>query len=401
VTLLHPNVPPTHLDEGPTPEALIREARRLRRRRRSIGLLVMAVVGSASGISYAIATTLGDTAGPPRAITAPPRSHLGLPTGPVIPLELAGSLAMGPNGELYVAAPAQRRILVRLADGVFRVVAGDGRAGYAGNGTLAINAELSDPSDLVFGPRGSLYFVDGGRVRVVQRNGDIETVAGNGIDSGKPPGKNWPTIANGTSAALASLGPAPSIALSATGHLYIDTANQLFQLTSSDRLHVLKIRRMTIEGKSLNPKDHAGGYGPLAVGSNGTLYVAGVNGWSIWRVTPSGDATYIAYDRGSGGTNPDLVRMSNGAVYAAFGSTIVRVLPRTLKRVLLLTKVQNAYFWLTNFAFGANGTVYADETPGNVGFERTQQLISVDGAHKRVLWQEPANAVDAHERAGS
>jgi hypothetical protein len=53
VTLLHPKVDPTRVDEGDA-EALIREARRLRRRRWLIGIAVFALAGTASGVGVAI-----------------------------------------------------------------------------------------------------------------------------------------------------------------------------------------------------------------------------------------------------------------------------------------------------------------------------------------------------------
>jgi hypothetical protein len=50
--------------------------------------------------------------------------------------------------------------------------------------------------------------------------------------------------------------------------------------------------------------------------------------------------------------------------------------------------VHGEYFWLTSFAFGPRGVIYADELPGNGGFERHQQLISVTAGHVQLLWQE-------------
>jgi hypothetical protein len=47
-----------------------------------------------------------------------------------------------------------------------------------------------------------------------------------------------------------------------------------------------------------------------------------------------------------------------------------------------------AGFWLTYFAFGPAGTVYADEIPGGSAFERYQQLRVVRGDRSSVLWQQ-------------
>jgi hypothetical protein len=43
---------------------------------------------------------------------------------------------------------------------------------------------------------------------------------------------------------------------------------------------------------------------------------------------------------------------------------------------------------LTYFAVSPNGTIYADDIPGDEGFEAHQQLLSVSDRHIRLLWQE-------------
>src|ERR1700726_2253782 len=78
----------------------------------------------------------------------------------LVPLEVAGKLAVGPNGALYVADVGGDRILARLPDGRFRVVAGNGRVGFSGDGGAAVDAELSGVSDLAFSPAGALYIAD-------------------------------------------------------------------------------------------------------------------------------------------------------------------------------------------------------------------------------------------------
>jgi len=42
-------------------------------------------------------------------------------------------------------------------------------------------------------------------------------------------------------------------------------------------------------------------------------------------VAPDGTATYVGYDRGSGGSVPHLARGPGGFVYAANGSDLLRV----------------------------------------------------------------------------
>ncbi|MGA3221992.1 MAG: serine/threonine protein kinase, partial [Acidimicrobiales bacterium] len=100
--------------------------------------------------------------------------------GPTATLEVAGAFAVSPTGSLYVVDEARHEVLVRLGDGQFRAVAGDGRDGFAGDGGLATRAALSDISDIAFAPDGDLYIADGARVRAVGQDRMIRAVAGDG-----------------------------------------------------------------------------------------------------------------------------------------------------------------------------------------------------------------------------
>ena len=67
--------------------------------------------------------------------------------------------------------------------GVISTVAGTGVPGFSGDGGLAVQAQLSFPVDIACDANGNLYIADGGnnhRVRKVDTVGRITTVAGNG-----------------------------------------------------------------------------------------------------------------------------------------------------------------------------------------------------------------------------
>jgi hypothetical protein len=113
---------PAGVDE----EALFREARRLRRRRWATRLLITGVLGGAVAL---VVVLLTGSAGHTAPSVAAGRDRAGRPVGQVVGLKLAGPMAVAPNGRLYVADLGSDRVLVRLADGRFRVVAGDGRRG--------------------------------------------------------------------------------------------------------------------------------------------------------------------------------------------------------------------------------------------------------------------------------
>ena len=67
---------------------------------------------------------------------------------------------------------------------IITTIAGNGTAGYSGDGGTANNASLYDPADATFDAIGNLYIADCGnhRIRKVDANGIITTVAGNGVE---------------------------------------------------------------------------------------------------------------------------------------------------------------------------------------------------------------------------
>jgi hypothetical protein len=375
-------------------EALFREARRLRRRRWTIGTLTVAAALGAIVAVVALTSHSGalrDTQGAGRAGL--------LPTGAVVALHVAGPLAVAPDGVLYVTDVASDRVLVRLPDGRFRVVVGTGKVGFSGDGGPAVRAQLSDVSDLVFAPNRSLYLADGGRVRVVGRDGIIRTIAGDG--------HSMQPIANGTRALSAPLGSVRSIArngnplsiaLSPSGQLFISTSggrsapSQILGLNGRGTLATVRavVRSGPLRGRPF------GDFGPIAIDAHGKIDLAGFNGWSIWQVGQDGSAREVGPGSGarrSGGDYSRLERAPDGTVYAEDGPTLLRITNLSLVPIVKFSRdMRREYFWLTYFAFAPNGTIYADEIPGDTGFEAHQQLLSVSHGRTNLLWQENNSA---------
>ena len=391
----------TLLDEprigNPTPaeiEALFKEARRRRRRRWSVGLLVAAVVGAAIGLALAASSHSIPARHAPRHRVISRDIRPVLPQGPFANLTVAGPLAVAPDGALYVADVASEQVLVRLPNGLFRVIAGNGTKGVSGDGGQAIDAEFLDIEDMAVGPDGSLYVVDGDRVRVVGPNGVISTMAGiPGVP--KPPRccssiTLPPPIRNGTPARSVSIDQlnTAAIALSERGDLFISTGMQLFRLDAG-RLDVIKTKAVgpLYRGQSLG---QLGSLGQIAVDAKGNIIVSGGAGWAIWQVAPDGVATEVTGEnaRRSGGDTSVLERAPDGMVYGESGGRFLKVQGNRTIPAYAFPSTQTSYFWLTYFAFGFGGTIYADEIPGGGGFERFQQLRVVRDDSSSVLWQQ-------------
>jgi DNA-binding beta-propeller fold protein YncE len=95
-------------------------------------------------------------------------------------------------GNTYVVEMGGNRVSVIDKTGKLRAIAGTGEAGFSGDDGPAVNAKLSGPHHLLFGPDGSLYIADtgNGSVRKIDlKTGIITRVAGTGLKGFNGDGK--------------------------------------------------------------------------------------------------------------------------------------------------------------------------------------------------------------------
>ena len=144
----------------------------------------------------------------------------GLPTG----------VAVDASGNIYIADYENQRIRVVYASGTvpnvqnptrgyIYTVAGNGTAGYSGNGGAATSAELSYPAGVAVDASGNIYIAGGSLVReVTASTGKISTVAGDGTAG---------YSGDGGAATSAELDGDTGVAVDASGNIYIaDWYNQ-------------------------------------------------------------------------------------------------------------------------------------------------------------------------------
>ncbi len=86
------------------------------------------------------------------------------------------------NGNVYIADFANNSIRKVDTAGIITTIAGNGIAGFRGDGGLATNAQLRYPASLEFDSKGNLLIADQQNVRIrkIDTNGIINTIAGNG-----------------------------------------------------------------------------------------------------------------------------------------------------------------------------------------------------------------------------
>jgi uncharacterized protein (TIGR03437 family) len=142
-------------------------------------------------------------------------------------LTLPGGVAVDAAGNLYIADTRNHRVRKVLPSGFILTVAGTGVAALGAENTYAPQAPLNEPRSVAVDSWGALYIADTGNHRVVRINsaGMMATVAGNGS-----PG--W--AGDNGRASVAQLNAPAAIAFDARGNLYIaDTFNHLVRKVSA------------------------------------------------------------------------------------------------------------------------------------------------------------------------
>jgi len=108
------------------------------------------------------------------------------------------------SGNIFISDTLNNRIReVTASTGVITTVAGNGTAGYAGDGGAATTAELNNPSGVFVDAAGNIYIADGtdtvsnNVVRMVDTAGNISTVAGDVAKGGTYSGDGGPATQAG------------------------------------------------------------------------------------------------------------------------------------------------------------------------------------------------------------
>jgi sugar lactone lactonase YvrE len=205
-------------------------------------------------------------------------------------LSMPGFVTVDPAGNLYIADSANNRIRKVDTNGIITSVAGNGSQGFSGDGGPATAATLVDPHGVALDSFGNLYIVDSenSRVRKVDTNGIINTVAGNGT---------WSYSGDGGPATNASLARPFGAAVDMAGNLYIaDHINNRIRKVDTNGIITTVAGNGTL-GLPVNGcvATNTSLAFPIsvAVDAVGNLYIAGYTNYCILRVDTNGIITGV------------------------------------------------------------------------------------------------------------
>ena len=255
---------------------------------------------AASGQPYNISTLVG---GVPRAVAAASNAATGQPQ----------RVAVDSSGNLYFTS---LHCVYRMRPGgALTLVAGNGRAGFGGDGGPAAQAQLNTPRGLALDGSGNLYVADSGnhRIRKVAPDGTITTVAGSTIAGYYGDG----------GAAIAGLLRLPSgVAVDGSGNLYIaDTGNHVIREVTPDGT----ISTLT----GIGGAGFAGDTGPpsggvianpedVAVDGSGNLYIADTGNLCVRKIA----SDVISTVAGRGTDTSDGVQATTAALNGPFALAV-------------------------------------------------------------------------------
>jgi len=223
-------------------------------------------------------------------------------------------VAVDGAGNLFIADRYNNRIRKVTPDGIISTLTG-GRSGFSGDGGPAASAQINDPRGVAVDRSGNVFIADAGneRIRVVTPDGIMNTVAGSGPGFG----------GDGGAAVSARLGLPVDVAVDGAGNLFIaDRGN--FRVRRVASTGVIN----TVAGTSDDggPASSAQLNSPtvLDVDGAGNLFIADSDSQRIRKVTTAGIITTLAGNgavgfSGDGGpaTSAELNYPGGAAVDAA------------------------------------------------------------------------------------
>lgn len=221
-----------------------------------------------------------------------------------VPVDLPFGVENGPDGGLYITCVGTHRVL-RLDRNRRRLtpVAGNGRRGYSGDGGPAAEAMLNEPYEVRFDSRGNMLILEMQNHlirRVAAGGGTISTLAGDGTAGYR---------GDGGPAREARFHDPHSLALDGRDNLYVsDLSNHRVRRINARTGRIETVvgngqRGLPQDGGLAQEQPFLTPQGLVVRG--GSLWVASVSGQSLWRLDLKSGRIYRVAGTGRRGHTGD------------------------------------------------------------------------------------------------
>ena len=304
-------------------------------------------------------------------------------------LTLVDGIATDPRGNIYISHRSQNRIRKLSPNGTITTIAGNGIAGFSGDGVPALESSLNFPAGLAF-DKGNLYVADRNnhRIRKIDLKGIISTVAGTGI----------PECCNDNGLAVEAHLHFPSdIDVDTEGNLYIsDRSNNRIRKVNPDGIIT------TIAG--LGKPGYGGDFGPadkallkypfgISHDNKGNFYIADRGNNRVRKIDQRGIITTIAGDgtHSFGGdygpANQSSLAFPTDVIVDSLGT--VYIADRNNNRVRKIDRlgVITTLMGLSQTEFNGDNEIAAETSlhlPFALALNGEDRLLVVDRNHFRV-----------------
>ncbi len=216
----------------------------------------------------------------------------GGPPAQSVEIGLVEGLATPADGNVYFTDVSVSTIRKVTPSGVVTTVAGNGTDGFSGDGGPATSAQLSTARDVAFNRAGNLYIADtdNNRIRKVDKSGIITTVAGNGIAG---------FSGDGGLATLAQLNFPRAVEFDSRGNLYIgDDLNSVVRKVTPKGIITTVAGIGGVPGNSGDGGQATSALLSSPIGlvfdATGNLYIADYNNSNVRKVDVFGVITTVA-----------------------------------------------------------------------------------------------------------
>ena len=223
------------------------------------------------------------------------------------------------QGNLYINDTENHRIRKVDSNGAISTLAGDGDGNFSGDDGASTSAKINFPYQITVDASDNVYFADynNQRIRKIDTNGTITTVAGNGTAG---------YDGDGNLAINAKINYALGVTVDVSGNLYIaDTGNNVIRkVDTNGKISTLAGSTDGSSGYSEGSGSEAKFSGPstLATDSKGNVYVTDTSNQRVRKITPSGAVSTVVGNGNRGYENSENFAALTSGITGPYGIAI-------------------------------------------------------------------------------